>query len=144
MFFWIRIDIHKFWCWLLLIPPICLCIRRGPTLLFGPLGPLWTHRPVRIHGYAGEFATHQSARLLLCDKPTRQNGMSSERLGEGFKLWLISDAPITVYFPQNYPLHGADVNGFHLGSAAYSHTSSMNGSDSILGKLPSSFEFNVL
>ncbi|XP_059398993.1 transcription factor E2-alpha-like isoform X4 [Carassius carassius] len=32
----------------------------------------------------------------------------------------------------NYPLHGADVNGFHSGSAAYSHTSSMNGSDSIL------------
>lgn len=40
---------------------------------------------------------------------------------------------------QNYPLHGADVNGFHSGSAAYSHSSSMNGSDSILGKLPSSF-----
>uniref|UniRef100_A0A8C1IIU2 Transcription factor E2-alpha n=1 Tax=Cyprinus carpio TaxID=7962 RepID=A0A8C1IIU2_CYPCA len=34
--------------------------------------------------------------------------------------------------PQNYPLHGADVNGFHSGSAAYSHTSPMNGSDSIL------------
>ncbi|XP_048038953.1 transcription factor 3b isoform X2 [Megalobrama amblycephala] len=33
---------------------------------------------------------------------------------------------------QNYPLHGADVNGFHSGSAAYSHSSSMNGSDSIL------------
>ncbi|XP_056303265.1 transcription factor 3b isoform X2 [Danio aesculapii] len=32
----------------------------------------------------------------------------------------------------NYPLHGADVNGFHSGSAAYSHTSSINGSDSIL------------
>ncbi|XP_051764474.1 transcription factor 3b isoform X4 [Ctenopharyngodon idella] len=32
----------------------------------------------------------------------------------------------------NYPLHGADVNGFHSGSAAYSHSSSMNGSDSIL------------
>ncbi|XP_026092285.1 transcription factor E2-alpha-like isoform X4 [Carassius auratus] len=32
----------------------------------------------------------------------------------------------------NYPLHGADVNGFHSGSAAYSHTSAMNGSDSIL------------
>uniref|UniRef100_A0A8C1IJ70 Transcription factor E2-alpha n=1 Tax=Cyprinus carpio TaxID=7962 RepID=A0A8C1IJ70_CYPCA len=32
----------------------------------------------------------------------------------------------------NYPLHGADVNGFHSGSAAYSHTSPMNGSDSIL------------
>ncbi|KTF92517.1 hypothetical protein cypCar_00005420 [Cyprinus carpio] len=32
----------------------------------------------------------------------------------------------------NFPLHGADVNGFHSGSAAYSHTSSMNGSDSIL------------
>ncbi|XP_055074587.2 transcription factor 3b isoform X3 [Misgurnus anguillicaudatus] len=37
----------------------------------------------------------------------------------------------------NYPLHGADVNGFHSGSAAYSHTSSMNGTDSIMGKLQS-------
>ncbi|XP_056614967.1 transcription factor 3b isoform X5 [Triplophysa dalaica] len=32
----------------------------------------------------------------------------------------------------NYPLHGADVNGFHSGSAAYSHTSSMNGTDSLM------------
>ncbi|XP_039550933.1 transcription factor 3b isoform X2 [Pimephales promelas] len=32
----------------------------------------------------------------------------------------------------NYPLHGADVNGFHSGSAAYSHSSSLNGLDGIL------------
>lgn len=35
--------------------------------------------------------------------------------------------------PQNYPLHGADVNGFHSGSGAYNHTSSINGADSIMG-----------
>ncbi|KAI4888680.1 hypothetical protein NFI96_016823 [Prochilodus magdalenae] len=35
--------------------------------------------------------------------------------------------------PQNYPLPGADVNGFHSGSGAYNHTSSMNGADSIMG-----------
>ncbi|KAK3533589.1 hypothetical protein QTP70_023416, partial [Hemibagrus guttatus] len=34
--------------------------------------------------------------------------------------------------PQNYPLHGADVNGFHSGSGAYNHTSSINGADSIM------------
>ncbi|XP_051549613.1 transcription factor E2-alpha-like isoform X5 [Myxocyprinus asiaticus] len=32
----------------------------------------------------------------------------------------------------NYPLRGADVNGFHSGSAAYSHSSPMNGSDSLM------------
>lgn len=35
--------------------------------------------------------------------------------------------------PQNYPLHGADVNGFHSGSGTYNHTSSVNGADSIMG-----------
>lgn len=35
--------------------------------------------------------------------------------------------------PQNYPLHGADVNGFHSGSGAYNHTPSINGADSIMG-----------
>ncbi|XP_060736619.1 transcription factor 3b isoform X3 [Tachysurus vachellii] len=34
--------------------------------------------------------------------------------------------------PQNYPLHGADVNGFHSGSGAYNHTPSINGADSIM------------
>ncbi|XP_046712735.1 transcription factor 3b isoform X1 [Silurus meridionalis] len=34
--------------------------------------------------------------------------------------------------PQNYPLHGADVNGFHSGSGAYNQTSSINGADSIM------------
>ncbi|XP_026884140.2 transcription factor 3b [Electrophorus electricus] len=34
--------------------------------------------------------------------------------------------------PQNYPLHGADVNGFHSGSAAYSHAAPMNGADAIM------------
>uniref|UniRef100_A0A8B9JBW2 Transcription factor E2-alpha n=1 Tax=Astyanax mexicanus TaxID=7994 RepID=A0A8B9JBW2_ASTMX len=34
--------------------------------------------------------------------------------------------------PQNYPLHGADVNGFHSGSGSYNHTSSINGTDSIM------------
>ncbi|XP_062868442.1 transcription factor 3b isoform X2 [Trichomycterus rosablanca] len=35
--------------------------------------------------------------------------------------------------PQNYPLHGADVNGFHSSSGAYNHTSSsINGADSTM------------
>ncbi|XP_066503614.1 transcription factor 3b isoform X2 [Hoplias malabaricus] len=34
--------------------------------------------------------------------------------------------------PQNYPLHGADVNGFHSGSGTYNHTSSISGGDSIM------------
>lgn len=130
--------LHKFLCWLILILLIYLCVRRGPTLLFGPLGPVWILRSVRIHRYAGEFATHQSAWLLLGDKRTRQDGMSSEGFGEGLKWWLQSLQSLCLPL-QNYPLHGADVNGFHSGSAAYSHSSSMNGSDSILGKLPSSF-----
>ncbi|XP_024253585.1 transcription factor E2-alpha isoform X8 [Oncorhynchus tshawytscha] len=39
--------------------------------------------------------------------------------------------------PQNYPLHGSEVNGslapgFHSGSGSYNHTSSINGADSIM------------
>lgn len=142
MFLWMARP-RKFLCWLVLIPPICLCVRRGPTLIFGSLGPFRIFRPVRIHGYAGKFTTHKSTSLLFGDKPTRQDGMSCEGLGEGSKLWFVYEALATVVFflfpTQNYPLHGADVNGFHSGSAAYSHTSSINGSDSILGKWPLTF-----
>uniref|UniRef100_A0A4W5QCE4 Transcription factor E2-alpha n=1 Tax=Hucho hucho TaxID=62062 RepID=A0A4W5QCE4_9TELE len=40
--------------------------------------------------------------------------------------------------PQNYPLHGSEVNGslppgFHSGSGSYNHTPSINGADSIMG-----------
>ncbi|XP_076880596.1 transcription factor 3b isoform X2 [Brachyhypopomus gauderio] len=34
--------------------------------------------------------------------------------------------------PQNYPLHGADVNGFHSSSGTYSHAAPMNGADTIM------------
>ncbi|XP_010869979.1 transcription factor 3b isoform X3 [Esox lucius] len=39
--------------------------------------------------------------------------------------------------PQNYPLHGSDVNGslppgFHSGSGSYNHTTSINGADGIM------------
>lgn len=40
--------------------------------------------------------------------------------------------------PQNYPLHGSEVNGslppsFHSGSGSYNHTPSINGADGIMG-----------
>lgn len=35
--------------------------------------------------------------------------------------------------PQNYPLHGNEVNGFHPAPTTYNHTPTING-DSIMGK----------
>lgn len=35
--------------------------------------------------------------------------------------------------PQNYPLHGSEVNGFHSAPTTYSHTPAING-ESIMGK----------
>jgi len=35
--------------------------------------------------------------------------------------------------PQNYPLHGSEVNGFHSAPTTYNHTPAING-ESIMGK----------
>lgn len=35
--------------------------------------------------------------------------------------------------PQNYPLHGSEVNGFHSAPSTYNHTPAING-DGIMGK----------
>lgn len=35
--------------------------------------------------------------------------------------------------PQNYPLHGSEVNGFHSAPTTYNHTPTING-DGIMGK----------
>lgn len=35
--------------------------------------------------------------------------------------------------PQNYPLHGSEVNGFHSAPTTYNHTPAING-EGIMGK----------
>lgn len=35
--------------------------------------------------------------------------------------------------PQNYPLHGSEVNGFHSAPTTYNHTPAING-EGIMGR----------
>ncbi len=145
MFLWIRIDIHISFCadcyWSL---PSAFVFAEGlhsSSDHWAPSGPIGQSGYTAMLGNSphisqpGTFSAINPQDRMVCLLKGLEKGLNCDSF---------QDAPITVYFPQNYPLHGADVNGFHSGSATYSHTTSMNGSDSILGKLPSLFELNVL
>lgn len=47
-----------------------------------------------------------------------------------FPFWKHYSLPLS---PQNYPLHGSEVNGFHSAPTTYSHTPAING-EGIMGK----------
>lgn len=58
-------------------------------------------------------------------------------VGRAGNLHCISNVFDTVLikqmFPQNYPLHGSEVNGFHPAPTTYSHTPTING-EGIMGE----------
>ena len=44
--------------------------------------------------------------------------------------------------PQNYPLHGSEVNGFHSAPTTYNHTPTING-EGIMGKEKSTYHTSI-
>uniref|UniRef100_A0A8C8EJZ3 Transcription factor E2-alpha n=1 Tax=Oncorhynchus tshawytscha TaxID=74940 RepID=A0A8C8EJZ3_ONCTS len=121
--------------------------RRPPDGQLGKRDGFGKRYPGTKPGSVYENGLHPSSDPWASSGPLGQSGYSamlgnSPHIGQPGSFSAINPQdrmkrqPLPLS-PQNYPLHGSEVNGslapgFHSGSGSYNHTSSINGADSIM------------